>query len=135
VRLVLTDPLVVTPPADDAAFTSVIADVDPATYGASTPIVEPFELYNWSLDPESYPPVANAWLVNEPGYLVNKLLTRDAPPPVPSDPDRWRFFLYFGAEDFGVKAAVPVARREEFERLLLKIRPAQQWIVTLVDYV
>jgi hypothetical protein len=82
-------------------------------------------------------PQCNRWLANPDDihYLVNLMLTRDAPPPVPEDPARWPYFLYFSSATIGTKAQVPAARREEFERLLLKIRPAQQWIVTYVDYV
>jgi hypothetical protein len=77
----------------------------------------------------------NRFLVNDPGYLVNRDLTRRAPPPVPSDAYSWRYFLYWGGAVFGTKANVPAARRDEFERLLLKLCPAQQWLVTYVDYV
>lgn len=77
----------------------------------------------------------NRFLANETDYIVNKNLTNVAPPPVPSDPTRWPFFVYFGAETFPSRASVPAARRDEFERLLLKLRPQQQWLVTLIDYV
>jgi hypothetical protein len=36
---------------------------------------------------------------------------------------------------FGTTANVPAERREEFERLLLSKCPAQQWLVTIVNYV
>jgi len=86
-------------------------------------------------------PQCNRWLTNEVGYLVNLNLTREAPPPVPDDTgvavadQRWPYFLYWCGQVFGMKAQVPAARREEFERLLLKLCPTQQWLVTYVDYV
>jgi hypothetical protein len=79
-------------------------------------------------------PQCNAFLANDPGYLVNLNLTPTAPPAVPSDPDRWPYFLYWGAETFPETAFIPEDRRREFERLLLRLNPAQQWLVTLVDY-
>jgi len=78
----------------------------------------------------------DAFLQNDPHYLVNKLLTNEAPPPVPDDPDTWPYFLYVGASTgFGDIAEIPLSRRAEFERLLLKLRPLQNWIVLLVQYV
>lgn len=77
----------------------------------------------------------NRYLANEVGYLVNRDLTRNAPPPVPSDPARWPYFLYWGGETFGAKAPIPAERRAEFEQLLLRICPAQQWLVTMVEYI
>jgi len=80
-------------------------------------------------------PQCNNFLQNDPNYLVNLDLTPRAPPPIPSDSSLWPFFVYIGDELFPDHAAVPLARRAEFERLLLKLRPAHLWIVTLVDYV
>jgi len=73
-------------------------------------------------------------LVNEPLYLVNKDLTERAPPPIPDDETKWPFFLYIGAETYPEFASVPLSRKTEFHRLILKIRPTQLWVVTLVDY-
>jgi hypothetical protein len=75
------------------------------------------------------------FLRNDVGYLVNLDLTPRAPPPVPDDSAAWPYFIYVCAATFGTKANVPAARRADFERLLLKICPAQQWIVTYVNYV
>jgi hypothetical protein len=75
------------------------------------------------------------FLVNEVGYLVNLDLTPNAPPAIPSDPDFWPHFIYFGGETFGDRVEVDAARRAELERLVLKICPAHLWIVMLVDYV
>lgn len=53
----------------------------------------------------------------------------------PDDPDLWPYFLYIGGETFPNVAQVPVARRDEFEELCQKIKPAQQWLGILVEYV
>lgn len=53
---------------------------------------------------------------------------------VPSNPDKWPYFLYIGAEDITDIAQIPSNRREEFEKLCLKICPAQQWLGILVEY-
>ncbi len=78
--------------------------------------------------------LANSILANEPGYIVNLNLTLTAPPGIPSDPATWPFFLYWGGETFPTRASVPANRRGEFERLILQLCPAQQWLVTLIDY-
>lgn len=54
---------------------------------------------------------------------------------IPTDMDKWPYFLYFGDAVFPNFASVPVARKDEFETLLLKICPAQQWLGILVNYV
>jgi hypothetical protein len=79
--------------------------------------------------------LCNRFLVNDPGYLVNLNLTRNAPPPIPEDPAYWPYFLYWGGETFPDEVEIPESRRAELEALLLKICPAQQWLVLLVDYV
>lgn len=72
-------------------------------------------------------------LANDPGYIVNLDLTRRAPPAVPSDPARWRYFLYFAGEAFPELAPVDATRIDELKELLLRICPAQQWIVLMID--
>lgn len=79
--------------------------------------------------------VCNRLLANETFYLVNKDLTQRAPPPVPDDPAFWPYFLYIGGETFPDRVVISVDRQAELERLLLKIAPAQQWLVLLVDSV
>lgn len=54
---------------------------------------------------------------------------------IPQDVDAWPYFLYIGGETFPDVAQVPAARRDEFEELMLKICPAQQWLGVLVEYV
>jgi hypothetical protein len=78
--------------------------------------------------------LCNGLLANDPGYIQNDDLSQRAPPPVPDDPNKWRYFLYFGGETFPDPAVVPIARRAEFRRLLLKLKPTQQWLVLIVDY-
>lgn len=78
--------------------------------------------------------VANGFLANEVDYIVNSNLSPVAPPPVPSDPALWPYFIYWGGEIFPARASVPPERRAEFEQLILKLDPLQNWIVTLVDY-
>lgn len=80
-------------------------------------------------------PECNRFLANDPHYFVNKNLTNVAPPPIPDDPATWRYFVYFGAETFPDNATVPLSRKSELERLILKLIPAQHWVVTLIDYV
>lgn len=79
-------------------------------------------------------PRCNRFLNNETHYIVNKDLTRRAPPPVPDDPNTWPYFMYVGAATFGDLAFIDLTRRMQFERLLLKLRPVHLWIVLLVNY-
>lgn len=79
-------------------------------------------------------PQCDRFLANDPHYIVNLDLTPRAPPPIPSDPNAWPFFFYLGAETFPDHVSVPASRRGEFERLVQKLKPSQQWVVTLVDY-
>ncbi len=79
-------------------------------------------------------PRCNSFLNNDPGYLVNKDLTRRAPPPIPNDPTKFPYFIYVGGEVFPARATVSATRKDEFERLILRLRPTQNWIVTLIDY-
>jgi hypothetical protein len=74
------------------------------------------------------------FLQNDPRYLVNENLTHEAPPPIPDDPNRWRFFFYIGGQTFPEFAFVPAERRGELKRLILKIKPAQQWVVLLINF-
>jgi len=78
--------------------------------------------------------LCNNLLANETGYIVNDRLSPIAPPPVPSDPETWPYFLYWGGETFPDRVSIPANRRRELERLLLRHCPAQQWLVMLVDY-
>jgi hypothetical protein len=53
---------------------------------------------------------------------------------VPGDTNTWPYFLYFGGQTFGDVVEIPLARRDEFENLLLKICPTQQWLGLFVRY-
>ena len=69
--------------------------------------------------------VTGRLLVNKPANIVYS---------IPVDPAEWPYILYVGGENYGEIATVPLARREEFEALCLKICPAQQWIGLIVEY-
>lgn len=78
-----------------------------------------------------------SFLLNSVGYLVNDNKSGKAPPPIPDDPDVWPFLMYVGPEVLNplAPAQVPNSRRAEFERLCLKYRPLNCWIVLNLDYV
>jgi hypothetical protein len=116
---------------------------DPRTY-TTQPLIGTFQCSPHSFganQPQCTPttvpggPTCDAFLANEVGYLVNIDLTRRAPPRVPDDPNTWPFFIYISAASFPTHATVPASRRAELERLVLKLRPTQQWVVMLVNYV
>jgi len=54
---------------------------------------------------------------------------------LPFNQDYWSYILYIGGQTFGTMAQVPPARKDEFEALCLRLKPAQQWLGMLVDYV
>lgn len=94
-------------------------------------------------------PQSNAFLINNPGYLVNLDLSPSAPPPIEDDtldvgddqaafdwyPNTWPYFFYLGGATFPNRVAIPASRRAELERLVLKLRPTHLWVVMLVDYI
>lgn len=53
---------------------------------------------------------------------------------IPTNPIYWPYFLYIGGPVFPGLATVPLARRDEFETLCLKICPTQQWLGMLITY-
>lgn len=53
---------------------------------------------------------------------------------VPADPALWPYFLYIGGPTFGDIATVLPLRKDEFETLVLKICPLQQWLGILCTY-
>jgi hypothetical protein len=79
------------------------------------------------------PPRCDAFVVNDVKYLVNETLNMRAPPPLPTDSEKYRYFIYWGGETFGTNAVVPDDRLLELKRLLLKICPAHAWIVLLTE--
>lgn len=79
--------------------------------------------------------VCGTTTINEPDYIVNLDRTVRAPPFLPTDPEFYPYFFYVGGETFGDTANISERRRQEFERLLLKLRPLNQWIGLFVEYV
>lgn len=53
---------------------------------------------------------------------------------IPVDPLKFPYFLYIGGETFGDLATISPQRKDEFERLCLKICPCQQWLGIMVQY-
>ena len=54
---------------------------------------------------------------------------------IPQNEDDWHYMIYVGAGTFGDIANVPAELQNEFERLLLRIMPYQQWMGLLINYV
>lgn len=77
--------------------------------------------------------VCDRFRSNEIWYLWNDDLTRRSPPKVPDDPYYWPNFWYVGGAPFGALATVSQEDRPRFEKLLLKLGPLEQWIVTMID--
>ena len=65
---------------------------------------------------------------NSGGQFVEKKYT------IPTDQDKWRYFMYISGEDYPTIANVSKERKEEFETLCLKLCPAHLWIGMLVEY-
>ena len=53
---------------------------------------------------------------------------------VSSDTDTWTHYIYIGGETFGSVATLDPKRRDEFEELILSLKPAQTWVGVLVEY-
>jgi hypothetical protein len=53
---------------------------------------------------------------------------------VPVEANRWPYIFYIGGEVFGEKAAVPNIRRNEFEALVLKLKPTHLWAGMFINY-
>lgn len=68
------------------------------------------------------------------GKLVGALET-PVPCVLPVDPACWPYIWYVGGAIFGTLSAIPASRRDEFENLVLKLRPQQTWINLAVVYV
>jgi len=54
---------------------------------------------------------------------------------IPTETEKWPYFLYIGGQVFGDQAQIDPKRKDEFEALCLKICPAQQWLGLIVEYV
>lgn len=81
-------------------------------------------------------PQCNAFLANDPKYLVNSLLDEKPPPAIPADSSLWHQFLYWSGSRYvrEVPAVVEGVLRTEFERLIQKLKPAVAWQVANIDY-
>lgn len=55
--------------------------------------------------------------------------------PLPSDPVRWRHFIYVAAETMPNHATVPLSRKNALEELILSIFPTGKWVGMIVKYV
>jgi hypothetical protein len=62
---------------------------------------------------------------------------------IPDDPDYWGFFFFIGGIatrnidnelETIQNAIIPPERKEEFKRLVLKLKPAQTWVGLIVSY-
>jgi len=53
---------------------------------------------------------------------------------VPNDVSTFSYYLYIGGEVFGDVVSLPASRRDEFERLCLKICPCHLWLGILAQY-
>ena len=114
--------------------------IDPRLY-TNQPLIGAHQCSAFASQPQCTPagisgqPVCNGLLANDTKYLVNDTLDNFPPPVVPDDPALWPYFIYIGAENFPDTEIVDTDRRQEFERLLLKLCPAHVWIVMRVDFV
>ena len=54
---------------------------------------------------------------------------------LPTDTEKWPYFLYIGGVNYGDFADIPLTKKTEFEELCLKICPSQQWLGIIVNYV
>lgn len=71
--------------------------------------------------------------VDAPGFpLINNI--EGITYTIPTDANKWPYFIYIGGATFPDLAAVDIGRREEFETLCLKICPLQNWIGLLINY-
>lgn len=66
-----------------------------------------------------------------PGYLLVDGVNTYYPG---SNPSRWPYYVYVGAQTFPELVDLPPERKAELETLLLKLIPAQQWIGVMVNY-
>ncbi len=79
--------------------------------------------------------VCDTTTIGEPDYVVNLDLTSRAPPQLPTDSQYFPYLFYVGGETFGEVANISNRRKAEFFRLLLKLRPNNQWIGLFIEYV
>lgn len=58
-----------------------------------------------------------------------------APCTIPTDPACWPYIIYVHGATFGAPAIIPAERKNEFENLLVKLKPGQQWLVITATYI
>lgn len=76
----------------------------------------------------------NASIMPGMGYpLVNKTPAMQYAE-TPGLASAFPFILYIGGEVFGTLADIPDSRRDEFEQLCLKLKPAHLWLGMLINY-
>lgn len=63
------------------------------------------------------------------------LIIEDVEYDIPTDPDKWAYIFYVGGATYGDSANVPASRQNEFETLLMKLKPASNWAGLLINYV
>lgn len=118
----------------------VYRPADPRTY-TNQPLIGTFQSSALASQPQCTPsdfpsqPQCNGLLANDVMYLVNDTLTKLPPPLVPDDPATWPYFIYIGGATFPNTVIIDTDRRQEFERLVLKLCPAHVWIVELIDFI
>jgi len=54
--------------------------------------------------------------------------------PLPNDEDQYPYFIYIGDQTFGDRAEIREERRDEFETLVLKYCPTEQWIGLFIEW-
>lgn len=77
----------------------------------------------------------NAFLNNNPGYLVWSNGMPEPPPALPEDSTYWGAIFYIGGETFPDVVELYDYDRERLETLIYKNKPERQWAVMLVDYI
>lgn len=66
---------------------------------------------------------------------IDGFQTKEPVVEIPTDPDKWPYFLYFGAATFGTFANVPATREQEFKTLLKQICPGQHWLGLMINFI
>lgn len=104
--------------------------VEPKGYPLVNKIPTAFQGFICSGNPEAVSGNANAISGRDFGFRFGRKRYI-----IPTDVDSHHFFWYVGGENFPDLAQVESSRMDEFEDLLLKIAPQQQWIGVLVEYI
>lgn len=75
------------------------------------------------------------FLQNDPRYWSNLDLNPGAPPPIPTDPTKYPYFLYFAGATFPDPALIEASRSTELKKLIQKLKPSQNWVVLIAEYI